>query len=57
VQFHPEFSPEVMRAYIEARRDELAAEGLDVERMLAEVTPSPLGTQVLRRFAAFGRSA
>jgi len=52
VQFHPEFSPEVMRGYIEARRDELAAEGLDVERLLAEVTPSPLGTQVLRRFAA-----
>jgi GMP synthase (glutamine-hydrolysing) len=51
VQFHPEFSSEVMRAYLEARRVLLASEGLDVERLLAQVVPSNLGTQVLRRFA------
>ncbi len=52
VQFHPEFTPEVMSAYLRSRRTDLDAEGLDVDRLIASVRPSSAGAQVLRRFAA-----
>ncbi len=52
VQFHPEFSAKVMRGYLEARRERLTDEGLDVDHLIAQVVPSSLGTQVLRRFGA-----
>lgn len=50
-QFHPEFTAPAMRAYMELRADKLAAEGLDVEALLAGVREAPLARQVLRDFA------
>jgi len=52
VQFHPEFDADVIRGYIEGRRDALLAEGLDPERLLADVAETPESASLLRRFAA-----
>jgi GMP synthase (glutamine-hydrolysing) len=52
VQFHPEFDAEVMRGYLEGRRDVLRSEGLDAERLLALVRETPEAASLLRRFAA-----
>lgn len=49
VQFHPEFSPAVMQAYIEREEAGLLAEGLDPAGLAAAVQESPCGA-VLRRF-------
>lgn len=50
LQFHPEFSSAIMRAYIRDRSEGVAASGLDPDRLLAEVRPAPLARVVLRRF-------
>jgi len=52
VQFHPEFDADITRGYLAGRRDAIAAEGLDVEGLVAGVGPAPRATAVLRRFAA-----
>jgi GMP synthase (glutamine-hydrolysing) len=52
VQFHPEFDADVMRGYLEGRRDALVAEGLDPDRLLDEVAETPESAFLLRRFAA-----
>lgn len=56
VQFHPEFDADITRGYIAGRREAIAAEGLDPERLRADVGPSPRATAVLRRFAEQLRS-
>lgn len=53
VQFHPEFSPAVMRAYIEYYADELRAEGQDPEKLLREVGDTPAANSILDGFAVF----
>lgn len=50
VQFHPEIDADVMRGYIEARREILAAEGFDVDAMLARIGEGEPGRQTLRSF-------
>jgi GMP synthase (glutamine-hydrolysing) len=50
VQFHPEWDHVVIRAYLEERKVALRSEGLDPQRLLAEVRPSPHGVSILRRF-------
>ncbi len=50
-QFHPEFSADAMRAYIELRAANLATEGLDVEALRNGVTDAPHALALLRRFA------
>jgi GMP synthase (glutamine-hydrolysing) len=52
VQFHPEFDADAIRAYLEARRELIRAEGRDPEALLAGVRESPCGPALLRRFAA-----
>ena len=52
VQFHPEFSAEVMRTYVRERQQALQAEGFDVEALLRDVQETPAASGVLRRFAA-----
>jgi GMP synthase (glutamine-hydrolysing) len=52
VQFHPEFDADVMRGYLESRREVLRGEGLDPERLLADVRDTPEASSLLRRFAA-----
>jgi GMP synthase (glutamine-hydrolysing) len=50
LQFHPEFSAAIMRAYIRERSEGVAASGLDPARLLTEVRPAPWARRVLRRF-------
>ncbi|HXK21462.1 MAG TPA: glutamine amidotransferase [Myxococcota bacterium] len=52
VQFHPEFDADVMRGYLESRRDVLRDEGLDADRLLALVRETPEAGSLLSRFAA-----
>jgi len=54
LQFHPEFSAAVTRGYIEAKRPDMQAEGLDSDRLLAEVRETPWGGDILARFAQLG---
>ena len=49
-QFHPEFSAEVMRAYIRRKHDVLASEGTPPSAMLAAVVATPHATGLLRGF-------
>ena len=52
VQFHPEFDADVIRDYLEGRRDLIRDEGRDVDALLAAVRDAPAGPQLLRRFAS-----
>lgn len=49
-QFHPEFSAEVMRAYIRRKHDVLREEGQAPDDMLAAVVATPTATMLLRHF-------
>ena len=49
-QFHPEFSAEVMRAYIRRKHDVLHEEGRRPADMIAAVVPTPAATMLLRHF-------
>ncbi len=51
VQFHPEFDAQVIRAYLEERRETIRDEGIDVDALLRGTSDSPDGDAVLRRFA------
>jgi GMP synthase (glutamine-hydrolysing) len=51
VQFHPEMDAEMSRAYIQAERAELAAEGQNPDQILANVRETPMAAQVLTQFA------
>jgi GMP synthase (glutamine-hydrolysing) len=55
VQFHPEFSTQMMRNYIHARRDALATEGTSHQALLDGVRPAPRARRVLRRFVRHAR--
>ncbi|MDE2224193.1 MAG: glutamine amidotransferase [Xanthomonadaceae bacterium] len=50
-QFHPEFTPDFMRAYIEVRADTLREEGLDPDALLADVRETEATRLLLERFA------
>lgn len=52
VQFHPEFDRDIMRGYVEARRDVLIGEGFDPDTMIASALETPVLSSVLTRFAA-----
>lgn len=56
IQFHPEFSAQATRAYIEARSAVLTAEGLDPEQLLGTVIDTPLSHALINRFAELARS-
>ncbi|APE31596.1 GMP synthase [Halomonas aestuarii] len=51
VQFHPEFSAPVMRAYLAHQRDALEAQGEDPEALLAAVSDTRGAGELLARFA------
>ena len=55
VQFHPEFDAGVIRSFIDARRDELAQEGIDAAAIWESAIDSADGTLLLRRFAEIVR--
>lgn len=50
VQFHPEFSDQIVRGYIEQRMDILRGEGFDPERLHREVVDVPHARRLLRNF-------
>ncbi len=50
VQFHPEFRADHMRAYIEARQEELLEEKFDVQMLRSGVKATPEATSLLQRF-------
>ncbi|MBN7771325.1 glutamine amidotransferase [Marinobacter daepoensis] len=53
VQFHPEFSDKVMKAYLEVQYPELADEGLDAERLMQGVCPAPEASHLLTLFSEY----
>jgi GMP synthase (glutamine-hydrolysing) len=55
VQFHPEATPAIMGAYLRARREILAREGLDAEVLLANVHDTTVGREVFARFVGWAR--
>ncbi len=55
VQFHPEFCEEVMRAYVDAQADAMAAKGLDADAVRAGVRPTPDSARLLSLFYQFVR--
>ena len=57
IQFHPEFSADTTRAYIQARRAALKASGQDPDRLLAEIQPTPVAVELLARFGHLARMA
>ena len=50
-QFHPEFTPDFMRAYIEVRAETLREEGFDPGALLAAVRETEAARLLLERFA------
>ena len=50
-QFHPEFGPTILKAYVAHRRPTLEEEGIDVDALLASIEETPIGNKILRRFA------
>lgn len=52
LQFHPEFSAEVMREYVETFAPKLREEGKNPEELLAAIGETPVATRLLERFAA-----
>lgn len=55
VQFHPEFEPAIMPAYVDLFRPLLASLGRDADSLVATLPPTPESASVLRRFAAIVR--
>jgi GMP synthase (glutamine-hydrolysing) len=50
VQFHPEMDADVMRAYVETRREIRGAEGFAVDDMLAGIREAEAGRRTLQNF-------
>ena len=53
VQFHPEFTAPVMRAYLERQRAALRDQGEEPDTLLANITDCQEASSLLRRFLAF----
>jgi len=51
LQFHPEFDTDIMRSYIEIRRDILLAEGINVDDLLAQAQETPQAWSLLKKFS------
>jgi GMP synthase (glutamine-hydrolysing) len=56
VQFHPEFTAEVMRLYLETQAPALANEGQSPEHLLAQVRQTPAAASLLQKFGDFVRA-
>lgn len=52
MQCHPEFDADIVRGYIDARRDAIASEGLDPDGLRAAARDTPDGDMLLTRFAS-----
>lgn len=54
-QFHPEFDAEILRRYVEYRREILLSEGRDPDAMISAVAETPDLARVLERFERLTR--
>jgi len=54
-QFHPEFDADVVRGYLLDRREDCEAEGIDVDRRMAEARDDEAAGRILERFGRFVR--
>lgn len=52
VQFHPEFTADVMRAYLQVQAPELAEENQSPDSLLSAVADAPFAASLLKRFSA-----
>ncbi|TAL74139.1 MAG: glutamine amidotransferase [Rhodanobacter sp.] len=50
-QFHPEFSADVMRAYVVRKREAMRREGGDPQRVYRDIAATPIARRLLQRFA------
>lgn len=50
-QFHPEFSAEIMRAYITRKHADMQREGMQAKEIFNAVAATPLARRLLSRFA------
>ncbi|MCP4895857.1 MAG: glutamine amidotransferase [bacterium] len=50
LQFHPEFTAKIIRGYLEARREIIIGEGIDVDQLIEETRDTNFGGEILRRF-------
>ena len=50
IQFHPEFSKEIIREYIQARAAEIREEGLDPDKLFDQASDTPNSTILLQKF-------
>lgn len=50
LQFHPEMTAEMLRAYVTARSQTLVAEGWDPATILESIEETPWGRRIMRRF-------
>jgi len=55
VQFHPEFTADIIKAYIKRDAEKYLGKGLNVEKILSEVEDTPESVAYLRRFADYCR--
>ena len=53
VQFHPEFTDAIMKAYLEVQYPDIVAEGLDAQSLLQGVRPAPDANHLLKLFAEY----
>ena len=53
VQFHPEFSSNIMRAYIDEQCEVLVKEGLDIDALNSHVSETVEANSLLKRFVDF----
>jgi len=51
MQFHPEFSIDVMQAYSRYARSGLESEGFDPDHIYRQITDTPNGLTIMQRFA------
>lgn len=50
LQFHPEFTPEIIKEYIHARYEDILYEGLNPKALLSPILNTPNGSLLLQRF-------
>jgi len=50
IQFHPEFTAEVVKEYILARQGAIAGEGLNPQQLIEGIQDTPYSVEILKRF-------
>ena len=53
IQFHPEYTADIMRSYIFNEKEDLLCEGIDIRPVLDLVRETPVAAVVLRNFNQF----